>query len=881
MDLITSHTYLDFDGLASAVAARILYPNSKITFPGRMNPDVRDFTSLYKDHLQITPSSYIQKDKVERLILVDCRPDKRLGPLLSLVREEIPIIIYDHHQEEEMEERYTSHIASVGATTTILVEEIRTKAFPLTPFLATLFLLGIYADTGSLRYPTTTPRDTEVVTYLLKEGGNLEVVDEFLRRPLSHEQQVLLNRLMEGGERHTIEGITVQIFTTSCKEYVPGINRIIQELKNLIEAQVLITLVAFERGVSILGRSKGEYVDLSSLFAEFGGGGHPGAAAAFVKGGKIVQVRKRLFSIMQNEMHSPCTAVQIMSNPVHTIRPEDTMKEAQKLMYRLGHSGLVVMENEKEKESGEVVGVISRRDIEKGRRHNLEHAPVKAFMSSSVLTITEDTPLHEIQKIMMENDVGRLPVLDRKRRLLGIVTRSDIVKNTFPWRMPTGFRSLYGSTRVPGRPMYYQLQDLVEDLPSSTKTLLEELGRLAQKMEASVYLIGGFVRDLLLGQVSSDLDLVLEGDSKEYARLLVEEMGGEILKESRLGTVEMRIGENFHLDVAISRLEYYEEAGSLPEIESATLEEDLFRRDFTINALALSLNPQQWGVFIDFFHGLKDLKEGRLRVLHNFSFIDDPLRILRGVRFAGRYGFTIERHTRYLITASLHHQVLEKVSPPRLTHEVILLFQEEKVKEILLLVREVGLSPSLFPEIERWDLDVFDGLPSTIESFHSICTERSLNLWLIRLMLFFNHLNQEEMGSILSRLSFNSREEKVLAQIPHLNKIFSKLEKEVSGSEIFSLLQGLASEELVYLSHLSSGVVRERVGHFLATLCQLKPSLTGKDLLEMGFKPGPEMGALLLDLKKARLDGLLSTRKEELSFLREYIDHKRWKKRKE
>ncbi len=870
MELIVSHQHLDFDGLASMIAARLLYPGAVLSLPGAVNPEVEDFISLYKDHLTLIPAAEIDLDEIETLIVVDCRPDERIGPFQQLrVREDPPrIIVYDHHREEEQTaDDYQLHYAQVGATVTLLVEALQERDYPLSTFQATLLALGIHADTGSLRYPSTTPRDSSALTYLLQKEVNLEVVDDFLVRPLNPQQQEVLNRLLDGSERLQFEGIYLQLFETSCSQFVPGINRLVYELKKLTDAEIVITIITFERGISLIGRCKGEVLDLSTIFGHFDGGGHPGAAAAFIKGGSAGEIKKRLLELIREEIEPGSTAESIMSAPVRVIGPEESMEDAGELMDKYGHSGLVVVN-----EGGELVGIISRRDLNKGRRHNLEHAPVKAFMSSPVVNVSLTTPVSKLQRMMIKKDIGRLPVVDGEDQLVGIVTRTDLLRTTFGRQVPQEFRGLYGSSKIFGSPVYRQLDARLEGLSRTTRELLWQAGMVASRLEMDLYLVGGFVRDLLLDYPSLDLDLVVEGDSSNFARELAEELGGEILQETIFGTIKMKVREDFHLDLAISRVEYYEQPGSLPQVQSATLEEDLFRRDFTINALALNLNPEQWGTLIDYFNGYEDLERGLIRALHNFSFVDDPLRILRGLRFASRYGFQLEEHTSFLIDEALKHDVLEEVSPSRLADELREAFKEQKIISLLELLEEKGIRTRLFPGVSPESIQLLTRLGDSLSYYHQQEPEIHLRPWLIRLMLFLSSQEEEELEDLCSRIRFTGQEEKLLRRIPWLQQeALSALREAERGSEIYRLLSGLDPEELLFLHRLGGEGVRASIELYLSRLKELETEVSGQDLIEMGLKPGPLFSQLLDRVREARLDGRVHSREQELDLIEDYL----------
>jgi len=352
-----------------------------------------------------------------------------------------------------------------------------------------------------------------------------------------------------------------------------------------------------------------------------------------------------------------------MSTPVKTIPSDQKIRSAKKVLKKLRLKGAPVIEK------GRMIGVITLNDIQKAMKHHYEHASVKGYMSRSVITVSPDVPLHLIQKIMFEKNIGRLPVL-KKKKLIGIVTRTDVLK--------TVHRDIFEKAEpLKKRRTRFNISTKMKKmLPREILKILHTIGGTADLEGLRAFVVGGFVRDLLLGVKNFDIDIVLEGDAISFGKKIAKLLNGSYVAYKKFGTSSVVInwpkglripgtsnltlrqaqgrpehnrGAKFKLDFATARKESYEKPAALPTVQFSLLKDDLHRRDFTINAMAASLNKGSFSQLIDFFGGERDLEKGIIKVLHDGSFIDDPTRIFRAVRFEQRFGFRIDRYTRDLI----------------------------------------------------------------------------------------------------------------------------------------------------------------------------------------------------------------------------------------
>jgi len=673
VEVISTHINADFDALASMVAASKLYPKARLLFPGSQERNVREFLRETRFPLHAERLKGFPLDQVTRLILVDVKRTSRIGPIKDVVgRPGIEVHLYDHHPAHPQDIAGSlAVLRDVGASTTILLELLREQEVVVTPQEATLFALGIYEETGFLTFTSTTEADLHAAAYCLTRGANLGMVSEFIRRELTAEQVGLLNDLIRSSETYTVNGVRVVIGTASLDRYVGDLAMLTHKLRDMENINVLFTLVRMDNRVHIVARSRLEAVDVGQITDAFGGGGHVTAASATVKDLTLIQVKERLLKLLKERIRPLKQARDIMTAPVKAIPERFTLRGAGEIMNRFNLAYLPVMRR------GEMIGLITREVIDKGIFHGLGDAPVREYMSGDFPRVAPDAPLSQVQRVMVERNLGFLPVVEGER-LRGAVTRADLLRHAYEdlLRRPTFFP---GEEREPGEAAVRSVSSLLANrLPPRIQDLLRLAGTVGDEVGAKVYAVGGFVRDLLLRHENLDVDLVVEGDGIAFAEALGRRVAGRVTSHRKFGTAVLTLPDGFKLDVATARTEYYEYPAALPTVEHSSIRMDLYRRDFTINTLAVCLNPGRYGDLLDFFGGQRDLRDKTLRIIHNLSFVEDPTRILRAARFEVRLGFRLSRHAEQLTANAVQMGLLEKLAGVRLSTELQLILQEAR-----------------------------------------------------------------------------------------------------------------------------------------------------------------------------------------------------------
>ncbi len=869
MDVITTHVNTDFDSLGAMVAASRLYPDALISFPGSQEKGVRDFLARYPEYLPpCTRAKDIDLDSVTRLIIVDCQHVNRIGRFAEIIsRPGLEIHIYDHHPVTERSIRPTGGIIrSCGSSSTILAEILMDHSMTLTHEEATLVMLGIYEDTGRLLFPSTTRDDFFAAAWLLGQGARLNIVSDFISQDLTTQQVELLNMLLKTLKTTTVNGTHVSIAHASSDSYIGDIAALAHMIRDMENIDALFLVVAMENRVYLVARSRVPEVNAGEILRRFNGGGHATAASATVRDLSLKQVLERLEELLRIEVSPQVCAGDIMSAPVKTMPATVTIAEARELLTRYNCNAMPVMEGDA------MIGIISRKTVEKCLYHDLGASPVTDFMHTEFMRGSRATLLSDIQEYMVGGNRRFVPVFDGEL-LVGAVTRTDLMRHMYGGRrgQPEALYDVDALTTVPkSRSIVSQI---AKRLPAAAITLLRDLGKTGDELGLVVHAVGGFVRDLLLGVKNLDMDVTVEGDGIFFAEGFAEKHGCRVRSHPKFGTAVVIFPDGSKVDVASTRLEYYESPGVLPTVERSSLRHDLYRRDFTINTLAFCLNGNSFGRLIDYYGGQQDLQEGVVRVLHNLSFVEDPTRVFRAIRFEQRLGFRIAPHTENLIRSAVRMNVLDRVGGKRLLNELVQILEENVPAGAIGRMSALGLlqfiHPALkvLPETER----VIHEAYQVLAWFRLLYLKDACQQWQVYYLALCDGLKKEEFLEACHRLTMPGR---IMtkdfgyrsAALGVLDSIQRRLKRGtvVRNSEIHGWFHGLPLEMLLYLAAKATrDEVKRFVSLYLTSLRQVRSSLDGDDLKALGLKIGPRFRSVMEQLLAARLNGEISNDDEE------------------
>ena len=834
MQVIISHLNLDFDGLASIVAAGKLYPKAKKVLPGKLGTSVKQFLALYKDSMQLFTPQQIDWHKVEEVIIVDTGNLDRVGDFKDYLQE-AKLTIYDHHQPSDENNN------NVGATVTLLIEKLKEKQINISAFEATIMALGLYTDTGSFCYASTSSRDLLAAAYLLEQGANLGIVSRFSEKPLLGEHQTLFNSLIVNSTEFNLRGLDIFIAWHRQKRYQGGLSLLATKILEVMGVHALFLVVEMDNKVFVVGRSNTDMIDIHTIVAQFGGGGHTRAASASIKNGNYLEIMETIKNLVTETLKPSIYAKDIMSNPVKTVSSDTKIEEVAKIILRYGHTGLPVVKD------GELIGIISRRDVDKATHHGLGHAPVKGFMSKNVITISQETSIEEIKNIMIEQDVGRLPVIE-DGKIIGIVSRTDVLN----YLHGENIKDKEINTVLPV-PIEKNVQELlVENISPDLLEVIRNIADAANVYGYNVYMVGGIVRDLLLGYPSDDIDIVVDGDAIEFAEFLAKKWGGKVTSHKKFGTAKWNLGNDVDIDLATARREYYDYPAALPTVERSSVKEDLYRRDFTINAMAIKLSSLKYGVLIDHFHGYRDLQQGIIRILYNLSFVEDPTRILRAVRFEQRFGFVMDPQTLELVKNSI--ELIESVSDSRIANELKILFRETNVVKSIRRLNYLCVWHRLF----GFDISQskFSQIANLDKAYKNLGKSFNENItWICYLAAILYDTNQ--WIDTLNRYALNNFDRKVIKDIEYCRDNWNKVvvEPKFTLGFLHKIFKETSFNAILFMAAVEPTCYNNMIVKYLKQRKNLNIPICGLDLKEMGIKPGPVYKLLLTELEEAYLDG--------------------------
>ena len=544
---------------------------------------------------------------------------------------------------------------------------------------------------------------------------------------------------------------------------------------------------------------------------------------------------------------------------VRVLTARMSVAEAVAFMRRYGHEGYPVVDGD------QVLGVLTQGVLGRATHHQLDRTPVGDLVIGTALTIDRDMPIAEARRLMLGHGLGQLPVVDAGR-LIGILTRTDLLR-------------AWGREDQPPRASLRH--ELEAALTQAARGALDAIAEVAQARGDGVYLVGGLPRDLILhrlgeAQALTDIDVVVEGDAAELALAVAALHAGQVRQHERFGTATWETpSPGLEIDLVTARAEFYSAPAVLPTVEPGSLHSDLVRRDFSINTLAIELAPGGFGRLIDRLGGLVDLEAGLIRALHPLSFVEDPTRILRAVRFEQRFGFSMEPGTRAL--AERAGPWLTRTTGARIQAELRKAMAERDPAAVFDRLRELGVLDAVAP-----------GLGSRIAS-QLVGVDERLARWAEQGVLTLSAPGPDEITrwrllawlaaegkageAAALRLDLSGRD---LALVQAAVELRAKpgilAQANARASQIVDCLEGQRAEAvcLAWLIGPEDDLGRA-IWRYASDWAQVEPGVDGQDLAALGLAPGPAFGRVLKAVREARLDGRLESREEALALARRLV----------
>jgi tRNA nucleotidyltransferase (CCA-adding enzyme) len=878
--VITTHINADFDAVASMLAAQKLYPNSVVVFPGSQEKNLRNFFVNSMAYLfNMADIKDIDAADVRRLVLVDTRQPHRIGKLSELLKmPNLEIHAYDHHPAKANDVRADlEHVRITGATVTILTEILAERNIAISPEEATIMCLGIYEDTGSFTFSSTTEADFRAAAFLLSKGADLNIVSSLISREINPEQVGILSDMIQAATWYSITGIDVLVTSVSRDAYVPDFAFLVQKMVKMENLDSIFAIARMEDKVYVVARSRIGEVDAGSILEELGGGGHPYAAAATIKNKTLTQVEHQLVELLYQNIRSRRLARDLMSAPPISVSVDTRCRVASEMLTRYNINALLVTRpSAAGADSGDLAGLITRQVIEKALFHKLDHVPVGEYMTTEVVEVGPKSDLTEIQDKIIEHKQRILPVIEQGK-ILGVITRTDLL-NILVRKNKTEKASSPDPLLEPGlarkRPIAKFMR---ERLPQRIIDLLKKIGSTADDFGYPAYVVGGFVRDLFLYRSNEDIDIVIEGDGLAFARKFAKQQGARIHAYAKFGTAVVTFPDGFKIDIASARMEYYKFPAALPIVEMSSIKLDLYRRDFTINCLAIQLNSRRYGILIDFFSAQKDIKEKVIRVLHNLSFVEDPTRVFRAIRFEQRFGFTVGKLTTGLIENAVKMDFFKRLSGKRVFTELRLILEEENPTPAMVRLHEFNLLKVVHSSIvlNKEMIQSFNTVRKVLAWYDLLFLEESYMRWTVYFLALIRHMEQTTTEEICRRFELAPRLRRLFtSERLEAERCLTSLErsKKLKNSQLYNKLVGFRIELILYMMAVTrKETVKRAISKHITTLRYIRISLRGKDIKNMGLAPGPIYREVLHSVLEAKLDGKLKTKTDEVRFVKQYL----------
>ncbi|MBL0716950.1 MAG: CBS domain-containing protein, partial [Desulfosarcina sp.] len=659
--------------------------------------------------------------------------------------------------------------------------------------------------------------------------------------------------------------------------YVADIAFLVQKMMSMESLDVLFAIVQMENKIYIVARSRLPEVSVGSILAPLGGGGHAFAAAATIRNKTIAQTEQQLLEILHKKIKPLHLAKDIMSSPPITVYVDVTCKDANNLLTRYNVNTLLVTKNsELTDRLNSLVGFISRQVIEKALFHKLGESPVADYTTTEIATVMFDVNLQEIQQKIIKNKQRILPVVENGI-IKGVITRTDLLDLMVK-------DSTNKTAKLPGTIEQYAnartrnvINLMRERLPERILDMLKDIGRVADETNYKAFVVGGFVRDLFLYKKNEDIDIVIEGDGIAFAKQYAKLIGGRLHYYKKFGTAIITLPDGFKIDVASARLEYYKFPAALPTVEMGSIKLDLFRRDFTINTLTIQLTPGKFGILIDFFSAQRDLKDKTIRVLHNLSFVEDPTRVFRAIRFEQRFDFTIGKLTSNLIKNTVKMDIFKNLSGRRVFSEFRQILEEENPLPAIKRMNDYNLLKIIHYGINlnKKTEKLLTAIKNVLSWYDLLFIEESYMQWAVYFLALISHTDREISDEICKKLTLS----------PELNIFFSKkrikaekvlfdLERNrlLSNSIIYKQLSSFQTELILYMmASAREERIQKAISDYFTKLRYVKVSITGNDLIKIGLQPGPLFKEIIQAVFDAKLNNILKTHKDELEFINNYV----------
>ncbi len=850
----------DLDALSSAFGycklnqdAYIYIPYSYSTTASRA---LKEFKHLLEPYVitKVPPN-------LEKAVFVDTSSLQKIRQVLDevgLSLDGLNVEVYDHHiKRKKSLKGVKTHFFPFGACTTYFVKKLKEKGGKLSRDEATLLALGILEDTGSFNYAGTTVDDVKAYEFLVDTGLNFLKLQKVLRKTLTKQLLSVLIDVENNLMVKKINSLRVGVSFVYADKYIADVSSYLNLLEDLASLDGFFIVLITPKKKFVIGRSKNSKLDVGEILKIFGGGGHPRAASALVKDLTLEEILEKLEeTLLLNTANK--TVKDVMLKDFCLLKSDTNLEQIDKL----SEPFCIAVDN-----NGKFLGVVNSQTIQKAKKHNLGYLKIEDIANSDIITLSPNMLLSTAKHFVKEHPQQELFPVIKDGKPVGVITKHSLLSTLYQNELKD--KAFIFQSRMRFEPKKLNFEKRVERyFDSFTLETLKELGGVAEKLNMRAYLVGGIVRDIIMGRKNLDIDIIVEGDATKLAKQFAREKEYKFHTFDEFLTATVRVSDNLKLDLATARKETYDYPGAYPKVEKASIREDLYRRDFTINTLAIDITGENFGTLLDFFNGYKDIKDKVIRVLHELSFIEDPIRILRAVRFTGRFDFKLGKTTEKLLKFAVDNGFLSYAPAGRINLELNLTFKEEKVLTILSLMQSYNILKELFPEA------IFNeeklGFISRIHNNYNMFFEMFLKRDISRPTLYLSGLLYELPLEIAYKYLEKYHFKEVFPVLQEFHEAKEKVKKASRPSNLYELIKGIKPETFILLISYFTDEKEKQLIHIYQTMNQKGKIISGKMLKDLGLKPSPQFSVIIEDVFKRYLDKQLKNEDE----IREYIKEK-------
>ncbi len=848
--LAIGHQDPDFDAVGSLLAAWYLYQdkgiNLQLGFSGSPDRSVRRFWDEHQRDLpELLPENLLVPQleasiQLGNLVVVDTARPARLGAFARLIGKFQTIEAWDTHPATP-DDLPRASIPPAGSCTAALVAALHAAGIQPSSTAATLMLLGIHADTGHFTFGSTTGLDHRGAALCLDWGADPAKVARFLPRGFTSDQLDLLARLANAAQPAPESCVDLTISAVELDEFADDASSLVAALREAETWPAFVALMASGNKVHVIGRSTGE-IDVGGLMRALGGGGHAAAASAVLTGLGLADARRLVLETARDVLGSARKARdRMVSNFVWAF--EDTsIAQIAELLHRHRLNALPLCSRT---EPSIWTSQINRQELDAAQRHGLGERPVREVAGEAPGWVSPDLDLISVRDVMLRGR-GRIWLVGENGRAEGLLTRTTVL------------RASLEPTLAPkrGLPQASLIRGLIRQGLGPLWPIIEETGKIAVSASFGLHMVGGAVRDLLLERPAHDVDLVVDGPggAPAFAACLAAKLGGTVLSHPAFLTAKWTPPNGQPaIDLATARSERYLGRAHLPEVSPAALEQDLFRRDFTVNAMAVALRADQLGNLVDPYGGWTDLKDGILRVLHGLSFQDDPTRAFRAARFCARFDLRLAPGTRALLQGALQSGAFRLLGIERLGHELDRILREALPEPAFVLLREWNLLSLIYPKLEV-DRSFLHRIRCVRDQrVEGLSPDDPSALWLV----LADALPPEARPGLLRLVPTDRHGQRRFVESPEkIRHVLSRLARARSPSTAGLAISSLDRVEQRTLFGLAQAErpeadrTQQWIEWWSGEGQGLTPLISGQDLIAAGYPPGPSFKQALAAAQK-------------------------------